>query len=283
MLKRNIFIPLFLILLSIPCMALQSKDARGKIVTLKRPPQRIVSLSPNNTEILYALGLGSRIAGVTRFCTYPPQAKLKPKVGDMSMSTEAIIALNPDLVLAHATLHDSLIPKLEKLGLTVFAVDPKSLKQTIAAIRAIGQITDTTKQAMRITQKMQIQIQNITRTHKSRNIHRVLIAVQAHPLWVSGPKTIPNEMLTMLNATNVAFDARAGFVTFSEELAVARNPELIIVGTDTDAKYFKNSPVWKITSAVRNNRVTVINPDLLVRPAPRLILGLKTIAAGLSF
>jgi len=264
-------------------MALQSKDARGKIVTLKRPPQRIVSLSPNNTEILYALGLGSRIAGVTRFCTYPPQAKLKPKVGDMSMSTEAIIALNPDLVLAHATLHDSLIPKLEKLGLTVFAVDPKSLKQTIAAIRAIGQITDTTKQAMRITQKMQIQIQNITRTHKSRNIHRVLIAVQAHPLWVSGPKTIPNEMLTMLNATNVAFDARAGFVTFSEELAVARNPELIIVGTDTDAKYFKNSPVWKITSAVRNNRVTVINPDLLVRPAPRLILGLKTIAAGLSF
>jgi len=283
LLKRNIFIPLFLILLSIPCMALQSKDARGKIVTLKRPPQRIVSLSPNNTEILYALGLGSRIAGVTRFCTYPPQAKLKPKVGDMSMSTEAIIALNPDLVLAHATLHDSLIPKLEKLGLTVFAVDPKSLKQTIAAIRAIGQITDTTKQAMRITQKMQIQIQNITRTHKSRNIHRVLIAVQAHPLWVSGPKTIPNEMLTMLNATNVAFDARAGFVTFSEELAVARNPELIIVGTDTDAKYFKNSPVWKITSAVRNNRVTVINPDLLVRPAPRLILGLKTIAAGLSF
>jgi iron complex transport system substrate-binding protein len=242
-----------------------------------------VSLSPNNTEILYALGLGSRIAGVTRYCTYPPQAKFKPKVGDMSMSTETIIALRPDLILAHATLHDSLIPKLEKLGFKVFAVDPKSLTQTIAAIRAIGRITDTLKKAENIAQKMETQLQVTVKKHKSNKSHRVLIVVQAHALWAAGPKTIPDEMLSILNAKNVAFDARAGFVTFSEELAVARNPEVIIAGTELDAAYFRKSSVWRSTSALKNNKVIVIDPDLLVRPAPRLISGLQILASKLDF
>lgn len=281
--KRIILLIVLIIISTNQCIALQSRDARYRLIKLDRPPQRIVSLSPNNTEILYSLGLSSRIVGVTRFCNYPKQAKSKPKVGDISMSVEAIAALKPDLVLAHATLHDSLIPKLEKLGLVVFAVDPKSLKQTVAATRAIGQITGAFKEAETISRTMQIDIQTIVNKCHSRKRHKVLIAIQAHPLWAAGRKTIPNEMLTILHADNVAFDARPGFVTFSEELAVSRTPELIIVGSESEAEYFRKSPVWKMTSAVRNDKVIVIEPDLLVRPGPRITIGLKTIAAALAF
>ena len=263
--------------------ALQVRDARGVMVKLTHTPHRIVSLSPNNTEILFALGLGDRVVGVTRFCTYPPQARSKAKVGDMTMSSEAIIALKPDLVLAHAALQDHIIPKLEKLGLTVFAVDPKTIEQTISTIISIGEITGSSKKARAIASDMTAQLKSVVAKSRTLKKHSVLISVQANPLWAAGPKTIPNEMLSLLKMNNVAKDARPGYVTFSDELAIARNPELIVVGTKSDALYFKKASIWKTTPAVRNNRVVVIDPDTLVRPGPRLIKGLKLLAAKLSF
>ncbi len=263
--------------------AFQAKDSRGKLVRLSSPPKRIVSLSPNCTEILYALRLDKQIAAVTRFCNYPPAAKHKPKVGDVSMSVESIAKFKPDLVLAHAALHDDLIPKLEQLGIKVFATDPKTIEQTISAITSIGQLTGTVAQARSITASMRSRMKSILASFRPKKAHRVLVCIQSNPLWVAGPATIPNEILTKLKAKNIAYDARRGYVTFSTELAVARNPDLIIVGTKSDATYFTNSTVWKATSAVRNKRVVVINPDLLVRPGPRIIDGLKAVADNLGF
>ena len=109
-----------------------------------------------------------------------------------------------------------------------------------------------------------------------------MVVIQSNPLWVAGPGTFIDEMLKLANGKNIAWDARPGFVTFSRELAISRNPSVIVVGSKSDRSFFLAGPVWKNTSAAKNNRVYIINNDLLVRPGPRLVNGLKEIARRLN-
>lgn len=259
------------------------RDGRGEIVVIRRKPTRIVSLTPSNTEILYSLGLGERVVGVTRYCDYPAEAKKKPKVGDVQINTEAVVALKPDLILAHAVLNDSVIPRLEKLGLTVFAVNPVTIGDVARDIRTIGRITGRPRTAARIASLIETKVKNIAVACAKRPLRRVLVVVQSNPLWVAGPRTFVDEMIRITHAKNVAFDARPGFVTFSKELAIARNPDVIVVGIEADAKYFLKSPEWRRTNAVKNKRVFVIKSDLMVRAGPRLAVGLEQLARVLDY
>lgn len=258
------------------------KDARGQIVTIKSNPARIVSLAPNLTEILFALGAGNRLVGVTKYCNYPPAALKIPKVGDMTASAESVITRKPDLVLAHAFLNIQLISKLDGLRTVVFAIDPKTLAQVQSGIVSIGKITDTLPQAESISRKMSAGIKSVITARAGKKPESVLVVIQANPLWAAGPRTFIAEMLETANARNIAYDARPGFVPFSKELAISRNPDVIIVGSETDQKFFLSSPTWKNTRAAKSRRVYVINNDLLVRPGPRLVDGLKKIANKLK-
>ena len=275
-----------LVALALPVHAsypMRVKDARGKIVTIRAKPARIVSISPNSTEILYALGLGDRVVGVTRFCDYPPEAKKKPKVGDTKTSAEAVVTLKPDLVLAHAFVNDTAIPQLEKLGLTVFAIDPKTIEQITRDIGTIGKITGRPKAAEKVATDMRRKIVAVKKARAGKPRRSVLAVVQSNPLWVAGPKTFVDEMIRLADATNVAFDARPGFVTFSKELAISRSPDVIIVGIPADVDYFLKSPEWRDTNAVKHKRVLVIKSELMTRAGPRLADGLGELAKRLAF
>jgi iron complex transport system substrate-binding protein len=259
------------------------RDDRGKTVEIPSKPLRIVSLTPGTTELLFALGLKDRIVGVTKYCDYPRAAKSKPKVAGMSVSAEAVIAQRPDLVVAHKSLNDAAIPQLEKLGLKVFAIEPNTISQIARDIRTLGLVTARPRTADAIASKVEKAVSEVRDARKDRPIRRVLVVVQCDPLWVAGPRTFVDEMLRMAHAENVARDARAGFVPFSVELSVARNPEVIIVGTKSEAEFFLKSPIWRQCDAVRNKRVYVIDSDLLVRPGLRLALGLKKLAEKLDW
>ncbi len=258
------------------------RDARGKTVTIRAKPLRIVSITPSNTEILYALGLGSRVVGVTKYCDYPAEAKKKPKVGDMTASAEAVLALKPDLVLAHAFMNDRAIAQLEKLGVTVFAIDPKTIGEVTRDIRTIGRITARPKTAESVARRMEAAVASVKMARKGKPSRDVLVVVQANPLWAAGPETFVDEMLRVANARNVAYDARPGFVTFSRELAVSRNPDVIITGIKSDVSYFTTSPEWRTTRAAKNKHIRIINSDLLVRAGPRLADGLRELAKALE-
>ncbi|MDH7601082.1 MAG: cobalamin-binding protein [Armatimonadota bacterium] len=262
---------------------LRVRDARRELVVIRRKPQRIVSLAPSNTEILYALGLGGRVVGVTKYCNYPPSAAKKPKVGDVQINTEAVVALKPDLVLAHAVLNGSVIPRLEKLGLTVFAVNPRTLAEVARDIRTIGRITARPQTAERVASKFEAAVRRISASCAKRPRRKVLVVIQSNPLWVAGPKTFVDEMIRLVHATNVAFDARPGFVTFSKELAISRNPDVIIAGVKPDADYFLKSKEWQGTNAVKHRRVYVIKSDLMTRAGPRLADGLAELAEKLNY
>jgi iron complex transport system substrate-binding protein len=254
------------------------KDVRGKEILIKSKPMRIISLAPSNTEILYALGLADRIVGVTKYCDYPPAAKSKAKIGDMTVNTEAVVALKPDLILAHGMLNSAAIPRLEKLGLTVFAIDPKTLGEVARDIRTVGAITARPKTADIVASKIENAIRTVKAGAAKQPSRKVLVVIQANPLWAAGPKTFVAEMLGIANAKNVAFDARPGFVPFSRELAISRNPDVIITGLASDIDFFSKSPEWRTVSAVKNKRIYVINSDILLRAGPRLAEGLKALA-----
>ena len=267
------------------CLAaypMRVKDVRGKEVLIKSKPMRIVSIAPSSTEILYALGLGNRVVGVTRYCNYPAEAQKKPKVGDMNTNAESAVALKPDLVLAHGKVNWQAVAKLEKLGLTVFAIDPKTLGDVAKDIRTIGKITARPKTADKVAAGIESAIKSVKASRAKKPSPRVLVVVQSNPMWVAGPKTIVDEMLTIAHAKNVASDARPGFVPFSKEAAVSRNPDVIITGLPSDIPFFTKSPEWRNTSAVKNKRIYVINSDLLFRTGPRLAQGLKELARKLD-
>jgi len=253
-------------------------DDRGRRVTIRTPPRRIVSMTPSSTEILYALGLGSRVVGVTNWCDYPPEARKKPKVGDANISVEKVLALQPDLVVAHATLNRGAVRQLDGLHKTVVALDPKSFAQVFRDISLIGRVCGKDAAAARLKRKMESSLRAIRRAGVRSPGARTLVVIQPNPLWAAGPKTFVDEMLRVCNATNVAYDGRSGFNIFPVERALARDPQVIIVGKKDEREFFMRSPVWRNTSAVRSGRVVVINSDLLVRPGPRLVHGLELLA-----
>ena len=259
------------------------RDARGKMITVKAKPMRIVSIAPGNTELLYALGLDDRIVGVTKYCNYPPRAKTKPKIGDMQTSAEAVVAQKPDLVVAHAFVNSGAIGQLEGLGLTVFAIDPKTIPDVMRDIRTIGRITARPRTAESIVAKMRKTLDAVKASRAGKKSRSVLFVVQPSPIWTAGPKTFVDEIIKLTNASNVAYDARSGFVTFSRELAISRNPDVIVVGVKSDVSYFLKSPEWRNTNAVRNKRIVVILSDLMTRPGPRLADGAKALAKAVTF
>ncbi|HEY3297436.1 MAG TPA: ABC transporter substrate-binding protein [Armatimonadota bacterium] len=257
---------------------LRVQDVRGKTVAIVREPTRIVSTVPSNTEILYALGLESHIAGVGSWDDYPPQVKKKPRVGDHAMSVERIIALRPDLVVAHATLNDSIIPSLEKYGIRVVAIDPETIQQVEQDILLLGKITNREKQSMVVSGKIASARQMVTKKiSRIKSRPRVLFAVQSEPLWAAGPHTFIDEMIRMAGGVNVASSARSGFSPFSTEAAVYRHPE-IIIGTDKGSRKIFTRGFWKNTPAAKSGRVYEASPDPLVRAGPRLAEGMMSLA-----
>lgn len=281
MLRR---IPFLICLLLVPGITwatkypLAVKDCRGKTIVIPREPKRIISIAPNNTEILFALGLESRIVGVTKYCNYPAAAAKKPKVGDRTTSVEKIISLKPDLVLAHGMLNAQAIHSIEDHGFRVVAIDPKTIDQVLRDILLVGRITNREKEAARVAKRISSAKALVARrTSKLKMKPKVLMAVQADPLWAAGPKTFVDEMIRIAGAVNVAADAKPGFNQFSAEAASWRNPDVIIGTTKGDKQVFTRG-LWKDTKAARAGRVYEADPDLLVRPGPRLADGILLIA-----
>lgn len=254
------------------------RDCRGKAVTISKEPVRIISTVPNNTEILFALGLESHIAGVGSWDDYPPAAKKKPKVGDHVTSAEKVISLRPDLVLAHGKLNQDVIPTLEKYGIPVVAIDPKTIDQVQKDVLLIGKITNREKQASTVAGKIASAKETVR--HKISGIKtrpKVLVSIQADPLWAAGPQTFIDEIIHLSGAINVAADAKPGFNQFSSEAAVYRHPD-IIIGTDKGSRQVFTHGLWKNTKAAQTGRVYEAAPDYLVRPGPRLAIGILTMA-----
>ncbi|MBN1142607.1 MAG: ABC transporter substrate-binding protein [Deltaproteobacteria bacterium] len=259
-------------------------DAVGRAVALPAVPQRIVSLVPSVTEVLYALGVEQRLAGVTEYSDYPPAALAKPRVGRYDQpSLEAIAALRPDLVFAAADSHSrTLVQALERLEIATYVIYPRSLEETLETFRAIGRIADREEAGAALADHMERYREAVRRAVAGRARPRVLLCAMLHPLTVCGPRTLGGELIEAAGGKNVVPEGQGPYPTWSLEALAAAAPDLIVAvshsGNDNPAAFFDRET--GIGPLVRG-RVQVLPADWVHRPGPRLALGLRELVRAL--
>ncbi len=253
-------------------------DDLGRLVAINGTPQRIISLAPSNTEILFALGLGDKVVGVTDWCDYPPEAFEKEKVGSYDTpDIEKIVALNPDLILvAHGTTMD-IINNLVGLGLTVFGIKTTDLDDLLNDIRRVGEITDKELEAQALTSEMESRIESVTdETLELEHRPRIFYIVWHDPLWTAGSGTFIHELIEMGGGVNICQDT-TGYPTISIEEVIARDPE-IIISSQWSYDWAINASELASTNASQTGRIFTCDDDLVQRPGPRLVEGLEWFA-----
>ncbi len=246
-------------------------DTLGRQVTIKTLPQRIVSMAPSNTERLFAIGAWHAVVGVTTVDTYPSEVATVRKVGGFvpkSLSLETIVSLKPDLVLAAGELQRPTIEALERIGLTVVAIEDPEARRVVEEIQArmqrVRQAVATLPQEKRVT---------------------VFYEVYDAPLMTVGHSTILGQLLEMAGGINVFADLGGRYPQVSSEEVVRRNPSCILGHTGyqlalTPAQ-ISQRPGWNSMTAVRQNCIRLLNSDMVARPGPRLAEALEAITRAL--
>jgi len=254
-------------------------DDLGRLVAINGTPQRIVSLSPSNTEILFALGLGDKVVGVTDWCDYPPEALEKEKVGGyVTPDIEKIVALTPDLILvAYGTPMD-VINNLVGLGLTVFGIKTTDLDDLLNDIKRVGEITDKEVEALALTSEMAVGIKAVTdQTEELEQRPKVFYIVGHEPsLWTAGQGTFIHELIEKGGGVNTCQNI-TGYSEISIEYVLARNPEIIIT-SEWSYDWAINSTDLAGTNASQSGRIYTCDDNLVQRPGPRLVEGLEWFA-----
>ncbi len=252
-------------------------DALGRTVTVARQPQRIISLAPSITEILFALGLDDRIAGISDADDYPPdRIKGKPRIGGVQVNVEMLVGLRPDLILGMPSLQRGQLDRLVALRLPVVAVEARSLPDVYAQVTLIGRLTGREDAARRLTAQMQAEAQTAASGVRGGHPPRVYVEIWGDPPTAAGGGTFVDDLIRRAGGRNIFSDV-AGWPQVAGETVIARNPEVIVLTYAGRAQVLQR-PGWAEVSAVRSGRVVEVSSALVSRPGPRLILGLERLA-----
>jgi iron complex transport system substrate-binding protein len=260
------------------------KDASGTDVQFDKEPQRIVSISPAETEVLFALGLGEQVVGVTEWCDYPAEAKAKAKVGDMNSNMEAILALNPDVIIGGYTLNAEAVKKLRELGKRVFTVEPKTIDQVMERILQVGTITNRQAEAEKVVLSMKEKRQQvIDAVAQVTDAQKQKIYLEFDAMWTVGKGEFGDDLIRLSGAKNIARD-KQGWVQINDEFIITQNPGVIIYASYTQdnavGEAIKKRSGWSAIEAVKQNRVIGLDANMISRPGPRITDGLFEIAKG---
>ena len=249
--------------------------------------ERIVSLAPNLTEILFSLGLEKELVGVTLNCNYPPQASEKPKVGTFwQLDIESIISLRPDLVVTlDFEQQQNIAQRLERIGSNCLTLKIEKVNHLFEAIDAIGKTTGKIQQAEELIRGIKENIDKLTSRLGSRKKVRVLWVVQREPLRVAGRDTFINEMIELAGGENAIDPTIHVYPPIGSEEVLACLADVIIEPAmdvkdlkkqqDTAFEYWSR---YESLPAVTDRRIYVINGDLVSRLGPRLYEGIEIIA-----
>jgi iron complex transport system substrate-binding protein len=246
---------------------------------------RVISLAPNLTEIVFAVGAGDRLVGRTSYCDFPAEAKAVTEVGDtLHPSLERIISLKPQVVLiSTASQLEVFTQQLQSQNIAVFVTDPKDLEGVFRSIAQIGEMLGQKDRADRLVQQLRERAGAVEQAVKQRAPVRVFYQVSAEPLYTAGHDAFVTDLLRRAGAASVTADVPGAWPKYSNESALAAKPEAIILptggsmgsGNSTVTEALRQSP------AVNAGRVYKINDDHLARPGPRAVDGLEEMAKAL--
>lgn len=264
-------------------------DETGK--TTNKVPNRIISLIPSNTEILYELGLGDHVVGVSTVDDYPKEVRHKTQFDAMKLNKEALIKAQPDLILTHESQkasQEKVLKSLENSGIkVVYVKDAQSLNEMYQSFEQIGQATNKEKEAQTLVKETKANVEKVVNKAKSRKVQpKVFIEIASEPeIYTVGKQTFMNDMLTKLKAKNV-FDDHKGWPTVSKEDIIKKNPDVMLTTSGISTKEYQSlvqqRSGFEDLNAVKKQRVEALNDDLLSRPGPRIDEAMKKLSDAID-
>lgn len=262
-----------------PVYPMEITDSRGNITHVEKEPEKVISLSPNITEIIYALGKGDKLIGRTAFCNYPEEAQNAAVVGDfIEWNFETIVALEPDVVFASSLNTEENEKKLKDLGINiVFLTQTESFESTYETIGMMGEVLNAQEKAKEITEAMQKtvdEVQNAVKGQEKPSVYYV-VGYGEYGDYTATGETFIASMLEMAGGDNIAADM-TGWV-YSLEKLMEKDPYIILCPEEAKA-FFEQTIGYKELSAVQEGRIYAIDADLLELQGPRLSQGLMQIA-----
>lgn len=278
--RKKVALALVLVLLVMSgCVAKETKgpitltDDFDREIVLEEPAQKIISLVPSSTEILFALGVGDRVVGASDFCNYPEEALSITRVGGFDVpNLELIVSLEPDLVFA-ASLHKDTVEALEGMGIAVLALDPQNIQEIYGNIQLMAKAVGKEKAGEALIKDMQDRLEKVANTLAGvQEADRPLVFYEVwYPgIMVAGEGTFIDEIITLAGGKNMAWGiSRWGSI--QEEEILARNPDFLIHGyPDIDSSFFTAREGWDVITAVADDQIFFVNPDITSRTGPRI-------------
>jgi iron complex transport system substrate-binding protein len=266
--------------------AIKLTDGLGREVALAAPAQRIVSLAPSNTEILFAIGAGTLTVGRDEFSDYPETAKALESVGGSmgEYSVEAVVALKPDLVLAAEINNPELVKQLEDLGLTVYYLkNPLTLEEMYTNLEIVGQLTgqDVTQLVDSLKARVAAVDEKIAPLSSRPSVFYEIDATDPSKPYTYGPGTFGDLLINRAGGFNIGGELSDAYPQISLEQIVVSNPSFILLGDSmwgTTPESVLARPGWETIAAVQSNAIFPIDDNLISRPGPRLVDGLEQLA-----
>lgn len=263
----------------------QVLDEAGSRVTIPAHIERVVSLAPNLTEIVYAIGAGDRLVGDTEYCSFPIEATKVAKVGDtLHPSVERIIALRPQVVLVStASQLEAFTKELAEHQIAVYVTDPHNLEGVLRSIEHLGDLFGETARAEKLVGELQARMLSVENAVSSRKVVRVFYQVSDRPLYTAGRDSFITDLIRRGGGLSVTAEVPGAWPRYSNESALASQPEAIILPTGGSMSTANAAAAEALSKspAVMAGRVYKLNEDHLNRPGPRLVDGLEEIAKAL--
>jgi len=259
-------------------------DGVGRTISLEKTPEKIVSLSPAHTEILFALGLGDKVIGVSNWCNKPEEALEKEKVGDaFSLDKEKLVSLQPDIVFIPGSKDSPQVKEIEDLGIPVYVSNPESVSEVFDEIKSVAEVTGVKDKGQQLADELQNELDGVKQKLEAYEGSKVKVLVLVDPeLWTVGPGSFIDEVVALAGGENAMADVDMQYLQVSMEEVLSRDPDVILVTVPEDqCAALAERPGWTDLRAVKEGRVYYVDGDLVSRPGPNIVEAIKEVAGYL--
>ena len=259
-------------------------DDYGRTIEIMGAPERIVTVSPTPTEIIFAIGAGDLVVGVDDYSDYPAQAANLTKVGNIELNVEVILGLRPNLILSSDLVPLAQLQQLEDNGIPYVILAARTIDDVFKDIRLVGFITGHIADANALVDQLQQRVDAVKAKTLAENVTKPRVYVEFYPMWTYGPDSFGDDLIRLAGGTNVAANASAEYAAVADEFIIAQNPEVVVytVGSNYDGTTpdtIASRPGWTNISAVVNEKMYAIDDNLISRYGPRIIDALEQLAA----
>lgn len=260
-------------------------DDYGRTIKLSATPERIVSVAPTPTEILFAVGAGDLVVGVDDYSDYPAETANLTKVGSYTLNTEVIVGLQPDLIISSDLVPLSQLELLEDQGIPFVILATRTLDDVMKDIRLVGILTGHVDDAVALAEDLEERVDAITAKTLAEGVVMPRVYVEYYPYWTYGPGSFGDDLIALAGGINIAGNTSSEYPMVTSEFVIAQDPEVIVYTfgymTSTTADEIASRPGWDTITAVSTDRIYSIDDNLVSRYGPRIVDGLEQLAETL--